>query len=104
MSTGNSHVPGRHPSAPRRHIEIAFPTQTGVVREDVNNPSARSEVARYWNAVRRYLETGDGRKLGEFESKVLVLPNGRRLPFVTDRTTLDRLAEGGAVHFDLYRR
>jgi hypothetical protein len=94
----------RHPSAPPPRNQIKLPTAEGPVAEVVDNPRARSEVARYWNAVHRYLETGDDRRLRGFETKTVVLADGRRFPFITDLATLDRLAEGGVLAFEFYGR
>ena len=96
--------PGRHPSAKKRAYAITVLTPDGPMVVIVNNRKTRGEIARHLNAVRRYLEIGDDRRLREFEPSALVLDDGRRLEFVTDRATLDRLAEGSAIHFELYRR
>jgi hypothetical protein len=34
----------------------------------------------------------------------VVLADGQRLEYVTDLATIDRLAEGGELHYELYRR
>ncbi len=104
MKTSSTRVPARHPSAPRRHNEIKLPTKDGPVAEVVNTPFVRSDVARYWNAVKRYVEIGDDRRLHSYETKTIVLADGRRFPFITDLATLDRLAEGGVLAFEFYGR
>lgn len=95
---------GRHPSARRRSKVIRMLTPTGPVLLEVRSRMIRGQIAKHLNAVRRYLEIGDDRKLREFAPLALGLKDGRRIHFVTDPATLDRLAEGAAIHFELYRR
>jgi hypothetical protein len=95
--------PGRHPSARRRNV-IAFLTPDGPTYLIVPNPDDRSTIARHLNAVRRYIETGISRDLKRFRGEGLAFADGTRLEFVTDLATIDRLAEGGELHYELYRR
>lgn len=104
MAGSRSVGPGRHPSARPRHDVVTILTPDGPEVVIVSDPKGRSKIARHLNAVRRYVETGDPRRLREFDGVVLQFDDGRRLEFVTDPATLDRLAEGSALHFELYRR
>lgn len=96
--------PGRHPSAGRRDLAITVLTPDGPIVIIAHDKETRSEIARHLNAVRRYVETGDDRRLQRFTSRRITLENGTKLEFVTDRATIDRFAEGSAIHFELYRR
>jgi hypothetical protein len=104
MSKGRRPGAGRHPSAPRRSDAIAILTPDGPVVAIVHNVRVRSEISRHLNAVRRYIETGDARRLRAFKGLRFGLDDDTQLEFVTDPATLDRLAEGSALHFELYRR
>ncbi|HEY5256823.1 MAG TPA: hypothetical protein VIJ12_00430 [Candidatus Baltobacteraceae bacterium] len=61
-----------------------------------------SRIARYNNAVRKFLVSGDPGALKPFAGKS-VRSSGQTYEFVTDPKTLNRLARAGAVHFlDIY--
>jgi hypothetical protein len=96
--------PGRHPSVRYRRRLIAMLTSEGPEYLIVADPSIRSWIARHWNAVRRYVETGDTRRLRVFRGRTVTLSDGSRLEFATDLATIDQLAEGGELHYELYRR
>jgi hypothetical protein len=70
----------------------------------IHSRAIRGEIARHLNAVRRYLELGDDRRLRQFEDTVLVLVDGQEFELASDLATVERLGLGGEVHFDLYRR
>ncbi len=79
-------------------------TSRGAQYLIVGDPSIRSLIAKHLNSVSRYLETGDPSQLRPFVGRYLVLDDGSRLDFVTDLATIDRLAEGSELHYELYRR
>jgi hypothetical protein len=95
---------GRHPSARHRRLMIALLTPEGPTYLLVPDPRTRSRIAKHANAVDRYLVTGVTRGLRRFAGAHVVLVDGSRLDFVTDLGTIDRLAEGGELHYELYRR
>lgn len=95
---------GRHPSARYRRLMIALLTPEGPTYLLVPDPRTRSRIAKHANEVARYLETGVTRGLKRFAGAYLALADGSRLDFVTDLGTIDRLAEGGELHYELYRR
>jgi len=78
---------------------LHFPTETGVIALDVKDSRSAKRISSYWNAVQRYLETGDVSKLRPFRGKSVRL-NKRAYPFITDTATLDRLADAGELGFD----
>jgi hypothetical protein len=83
---------------------MALLTDQGPIWVEPADRRARSTLARHLNAVRRYLEYGDDRRLREFEGQTVETRDGQRLPLLTDLDTIDRLAEGGEIHFEVYRR
>lgn len=78
---------------------LQFPTANGSIGLDIRDSRSASRIAAYWNAVKRYLETGDASGLRRFRGK-MVRVNKRGYPFITDTAILDRLADAGELGFD----
>jgi hypothetical protein len=78
---------------------VRFITPRGVIPLDVRDSRSATRVAEHWNAVRRFIETGDERPLRRFRGKS-VTSNKLAYPFVTDLETLKRLANVGELRFD----
>lgn len=77
-------------------------TPRGEVTILTKSAKTASRIARYNNAIREFLNTGDARALRPFVGKAL-RGRGERFEFVTDPATIQRLARAGAVHFlDVY--
>ena len=77
-------------------------TPTGEIPVLTTSSRAASRIGHYNNAVRAFLISGDESSLKDFEG-LSVRSGGKMYAFVTDRTTLNRLARAGAVHFlDIY--
>lgn len=82
---------------------MRFLAPDGIIAVDVEGSDSASRVGRYWNAVHRYLKTGDTRQLKQFRGQRLQ-SQGQRFPFVTDTELLERLAHAGEVQFeDIYK-
>lgn len=88
-------------SSKPRSITVLTPNGPEVVI--ISDPGTRSTIARHLNAVRRYLELGDPRRLEELGEVVVVTDDGREIELVTDLAVIDYLARGGEVWFELYR-
>lgn len=74
----------------------------GQITIRVTNSRDATRVAKYNNAVRRFLLHGDDSQLKRFAGKKLSV-GGKRYPFVTDPASLNRIARGGEIHFlDIY--
>jgi hypothetical protein len=64
-----------------------------------------TQLAEYWNAVHRYLETGDASRLEKFRDKSIKDADGVQILLPTDRTELNRLGSAGVLSFEsLYAR
>jgi len=62
-------------------------------------------LADYWNAVQRYVETGDASALRKFGGKDITDADGKRVRLLTDLHELDRLGSAGVLSFEsLYAR
>ena len=75
------------------------PTPEGPREIAIRGSRKATQVGEYWNAVHRFLETGDRSGLLKFAGKILVDADGNRLPFLTDRTQLKRLGSAGVLSF-----
>jgi hypothetical protein len=71
-----------------------------VVLHGRNAGQRASVLARYHNAVKRYLETGDTTALRDFRGKVVRAHNKVGYRFITDPATLDELARAGELSFE----
>jgi hypothetical protein len=64
-----------------------------------------SIVGRHWDAVQRYLQTGDDSALRKFHGKKVTDANGKRHLLLTDTAEIDRLGSAGVLSFEsLYGR
>mgnify|MGYP006281429203 CR=1 FL=1 len=81
---------------------MRFMTETGLVALEVRHSSTASKIARYSDAVRKYL-AGKGTEFLEPFKGQSFIADGIRYEFITDIQTLERLANAGEVSFeDLY--
>ncbi len=89
-----------HPKKSDRLIRsLHFPTENGMIGLDVKDSRSAKRVAAYWNAVKRFIETGDDSGLRRFRGKSVRVNNVSH-PFITDTKILDRLADAGELGFD----
>jgi hypothetical protein len=62
-------------------------------------------LADYWNAVQKYLETGDASALERFRGKHITDAVGAEILLITDLDELNRLGNAGSLSFEsLYAR
>ena len=62
-------------------------------------------IAGHWNAVDRYVGTGDASELRKLKSKTITDANGKRHRLLTDLKELDRLGNAGVLSFEsIYAR
>jgi hypothetical protein len=66
----------------------------------VRLPTTASRIARYHNAVRRFVQTGDASKLRAFRGGWIVDARGRIHRFLTDPAIIRRLARAGEFRFE----
>jgi hypothetical protein len=79
---------------------LVIPTREGLREIAVRDSRQASQIAEYWNAVHRYLETGDKSALRKFRRKRITDANGVRVPLLTDLGELDRLGSAGVLSFE----
>jgi hypothetical protein len=84
---------------------LNIPTSQGLKEVAVRGSSTASKLAKYSDAVQKYLRTGDSSSLKKFRRLKLVNEKGERIGFVTDLTELQRLGSAGVLSFEsLYAR
>jgi hypothetical protein len=84
---------------------VLIPTSDGTREIAVRGSKQVSLLAEYWNALHRYLQTGDARKLKNFQGKHITDANGVDVPLPVDLTELNRLGSAGVLSFEtLYAR
>lgn len=88
----------------RLYREMRFLDPQGVVSVEPASSKEAAKLAHFWNAVDRYLKTGDDRELRRFARMRLRTRQKTSLGFLTDRSQLARLGYAGELRFeDLYQ-
>ncbi len=83
-----------------RQLRMLVPR--GEVVVSTTSSRTASRIAKYNNAIRQYLVTGDPAALKPFVGKS-IRSGGKTYELLTDTRTINRLARAGAVHFaDIY--
>jgi hypothetical protein len=84
---------------------VVIPTPEGMREIAVREFKQVSLLAEYWNALHRYLQTGDADQLKTFQGKQIKDANGVDVPLPTDLPVLNRLGSAGVLSFEsLYAR
>ena len=98
---GNRYQATRRDQLYRR---MEFLTPHGYVPLEPADSREATKLAKYQNAVRRYIELGDEVQLGKFKGKTVRSRDGARIEFLTDLDAIDRLASAGILSFtSIYR-
>jgi hypothetical protein len=84
---------------------LVIPTPQGNSLIGVRDYRQAVLLADYWNAVQRYLETGDASALKRFQGKHVTDAVGKQVQLITDLDELNRLGNAGSLSFEsLYAR
>jgi lambda repressor-like predicted transcriptional regulator len=84
---------------------LAIPTSDGIREIALRDSKQASILGQYWDAVQRYLQTGNESSLQTFRGKHLIDANGTRTELLTDPNELNRLGNAGVLSFEsLYAR
>jgi hypothetical protein len=78
---------------------MRVPTESGVVTAYVRGSRESSLVSRYWNAIRKYEETGDFSDIAALSGKRITV-NGRKIELPTGRDSVDKLVRAGEMDID----
>jgi hypothetical protein len=82
------------------HREMQVITEVGPEWVDTYDSRIASRIGQQTSAVGHYLRTGDPSRLRPFAFRV----GGRTVRLASDPETIDRLAAGGEIHLEVYRR
>lgn len=84
---------------------VMIPTPQGTREIAVRGSKQVTLLAKYSNALHRYLQTGDASKLKEFQGMHIKDANGVDVPLLVDLATLNHLGSAGVLSFEsLYAR
>jgi hypothetical protein len=84
---------------------VLIPMPEGPREIAVRGSKQVKVLAEYWNALHRYFQTGDARKLKIFEGKQIKDANGVAIPLSVDLSALNRLGSAGVLSFEsIYAR
>jgi hypothetical protein len=84
---------------------VMIPTPDGTRDIAVRGSKQVTLLAEYWNALHRYLKTGDASQLKTFQGKHIRDANGIDIPLSVDLSALNRLGSAGVLSFEsLYAR
>lgn len=78
---------------------MKFPTPAGTKALDVRDSRSAEKIARYWAAVRDFLQTGSREALEPFHGETVQV-RGTEHAFVTNASVLKRLGRAGEVRFE----
>lgn len=79
---------------------LVIPTHEGLREIAVPGSRQATEVGRYWNAVEKYLVTGDSSALRKYRRKRIADANGTQIQFLVEVGELDRLGSAGVLSFE----
>ena len=84
---------------------LVIPTPDGPREVAIRDSREATQIAKYSNAVHKYLETGDDSALRKFRRQSVTDANGKGVPLITNLAELDRLGSAGVLSFEsLYAR
>jgi hypothetical protein len=78
---------------------LMVPTHEGVGEIVTRDSRQASQLATYWIAVQKYLQTGDASGLSKFEGTNITAADGAQVSLLTDLEELDRLGSAGVLSF-----
>jgi hypothetical protein len=84
---------------------VQVPTSHGSREIALRNSRHASTLGRYWDAVHKYLRTGDAAGIEKFRGKRIKDANGNQVQLITNFAKLNRLGSAGVLSFEsLYAR
>ena len=98
---------GRYSAAKRDSLlrVVQVPTPKGSIDVALRDSRHASILGQYWDAVQKYLRTGDASGIEKFRRKRILDASGAEVPLITDLKELNRLGSAGVLSFEsLYAR
>lgn len=79
---------------------LMVPTSEGASEIAVRDSRHATVLGEYWNAVHRYLATGDASGIKKFEGRQITDADGKHVALLTNLAELDRLGSAGVMTFE----
>lgn len=79
---------------------LVVPSHEGLREVAVRDSRQATLLGDYWNALQRYLETGDASALRRFRGQHIADANRKKVPVLTDLHELDRQGNAGNLSFE----
>jgi len=79
---------------------LKIPLENGVGEIAVRSSRQATLLADFWNALHRYLATGQSADLDKFRGKFVKAADGSEIPLPTDRAQLRTLGRAGVLSFE----
>lgn len=98
---------GRYAVAKRDSLPrvVQVPSSDGSREIALRNSRHASILGQYWDAVHKYLRTGDSSEIEKFRGKRINDAKGNQVEMITDVAELNRLGSAGVLSFEsLYAR
>jgi hypothetical protein len=84
---------------------LQMPTPDGLRAVGIRGSRQASKLAKFSNAVQKYIQTGDASDLSQFQGKSIKDADGVEHLLITDRKQLNRLGSARVLTFEsLYAR
>jgi hypothetical protein len=79
---------------------LRVPDEGGMRDVAVKGAREATFIAKYWNALDRYIKTGDSSELEKFRGKSIKDAKGNEISLPTDRAQLRTLGRAGVLSFE----
>lgn len=79
---------------------VVTPAEQGLIELPTRDSREASKIAEHWNAVQKYLETGDTSAIQQLRHRTITDSEDREIPLLTDIGQLERLADAGILSFE----
>jgi hypothetical protein len=75
-------------------------TPDGIQTIAIRDSRQASQLGKYWDAVQRYLQTGDTWRLKKFKGTKIIDAKRKKVSLLTDTSEINRLASAGFLSFE----
>lgn len=79
---------------------LVMPSNKGLIEIAVSDSREASLLGEYWNAVDRFLRTGDSSGLQQLRKKRITDAGGKKIRLLTNLEELNRQASAGVLRFE----
>lgn len=79
---------------------LAVPTPNGLAEVALRDSRQASLLGQYWDAVQKYLQTGNASGLKKLKRRQIITADRKRIRLITDPEQLSRLGNAGVLSFE----